>query len=158
MNAPVKGTTESVTSDGEIIRILPDDVVARFDEMVAGIPDAGGAGMEGILTMIAAATRPEQLDAPWSADGLGEYVGKRLTVTGLRKMASEYDGGLPWYLIVTGTDQTGADFTATTGSVSVVGQLIRAHAGGWLPLGVIPRLARKPSANGYYPMHLDIVG
>ncbi|MCL6626645.1 MAG: hypothetical protein K6T68_08695, partial [Alicyclobacillus shizuokensis] len=51
---------------------------------------------------------------------------------------------------------SGERLTVTTGSVSIVAQLARAVAIGALPLRCIPRVANKPTKQGYYPQHLEI--
>jgi len=46
----------------------------------------------------------------------------------------------------------------TTGSVSVVAQLVKAFMLGALPLYATIRKAERPTANGYYPQHLEVSG
>lgn len=132
--------------------------VATFERWLADVPDAGGSGIDGILEQIAAAETADELDAAWRANGLGRYVDTPIVVTGIRKMPSEFTTGLSFFLIVDGAVRaTGEKIAATTGSTAVVGQLIRAHAVGLFPLNVIPRLSKRPTEDGYFPMHLEII-
>ena len=65
---------------------------------------------------------------------------------------------LGWYLVVKcDQPEIGEEFTTTTGSVSIVAQLVRAHVAGWLPLLVVPKQSEKPTRKGYRPMHLELV-
>jgi hypothetical protein len=127
--------------------------------MIESVPDAGGDGFEGILRALAMATDVLDLDAPWRSQGLGELINTPLVLTGIRKMPSDYPGGLPWFLVADGAiAATGETVTFTTGSVSVVAQLVNAWRLEKFPLRVIPRQAERPSRSGYFPQHLEIVG
>ena len=137
---------------------VSERVLAVYEAGILAIPDAGGEGMENILAQLAGAQSPYQLDQPWQAGGLQAWRDRQIVVVGMRKMASDFEGPLPWFLILDCADPaTGETFTATTGALSIVAQLVIAHQNGWLPLQVIPRMAKKPTAEGYYPMHLDVV-
>lgn len=140
-------------------RAIQGDVIAAYESMIVDVPDAGGDGIEGILLAIATATSAAELDEPWRAGGLGRYVDEPIVVTGIRKMPSDFGaGGLAWFLIVDGAVRaTGEKVAATTGSISVVAQLVKAHNLGLFPLTVIPRLSKRPTADGYFPQHLEVV-
>lgn len=144
-------------AEGEVVT-LPAELEARYASLLEAIPEAGGDAVASILEAIAEAERPEDLDAPWRADGLGAYLGRRIVITAVRRLPSEYEGGLRWFLVLEGADAlTGERIVATTGSVSVVAQLAKAVALDALPLEVIPRAAERPSKAGYRPQHLEIV-
>jgi hypothetical protein len=132
------------------------DVIDTYESMIEQVPDAGNSGFEGILEAIALAGSAADLDAPWNANGLGKYAGVPLVVTGIRKMQSDFEGPLPWFLIVDGAVlSTGEKIAATTGALGVVAQLVRAHALGAFPWACIPRYSKRATAEGYYPMHLE---
>lgn len=141
-------------SQGVVIR---PETVEAFAAMAADIPEAGGDGFDALLAQIINAQDVNDLDAPWRSDGLTAYLGKRLRIDGLRRMASEFGGGLPFFLIVEAGDlETGERVTVTTGAVSVVAQLVRAWSLGAIPgWRVIPRQADRPSSSGYFPQHLE---
>lgn len=157
---------------GDVARIQPGDVIPVADSPVAlrkeiiaayearldTVPDAGGDGFESILAALLLATDVRDLDAPWRSAGFGELVNVPLILTGIRKMPSDYPGGLPWFLIADGAIvETGETVSITTGAVSIVAQLAQAHALDGFPLKVIPRQADRPSKSGYYPQHLELV-
>lgn len=149
---------ESAPVEGAIVpRPVHGDVIEAYEAMIASVPDAGGDGVEAILAQLAGITDPSKLDTPWRSGGLAEYAGRMIIVRGIRKMESDYDGPLPWFLIVDGQDaQTGDEIHLTTGATSVVAQLVKAFQLGAFPLAVIPRIAERPTPGGYYPMHLEV--
>jgi hypothetical protein len=126
--------------------------------MIADIPEAGGDGYASILAQLATAEHPDDLDAPWRSGGLEEFVNQPLVIRGIRKMPSDFQGGLPWFLVAdAAVVATGELVSITTGAVAVVAQLAKAHALGAFPWRVIPRQSERPSARGYYPQHLEVV-
>lgn len=146
------------TGDGGAV-VIRDETIAAFAAMASDIPESGGDGMEGIIAQLLQAEDATDLDAPWRADGLTAYLGRRLRIDGLRRMPSEFDGGLPFFLIVEAADlETGEKVTLTTGAVSVVAQLVKAWDLGSIPgWRVIPRQAERASSSGYYPQHLEVM-
>lgn len=140
-------------------QVIRRDVVEAYEAMIASVPDAGQDGVDGILAAIATAVDIRDLDEPWRSAGLEKLINVPIVVTGIRKVPSSFQGGLPWFLVIdAGIVATGELTTITTGSVSVVAQLVKAHQLGAFPLRVIPRQADRPSAAGYFPQHLEIVG
>jgi hypothetical protein len=138
--------------------LLRREIVEAYESALATVPDAGGDGFESILAALLLATDVMDLDAPWRSAGFGELVNVPLVITGIRKMPSDYPGGLPWFLIADGAIvETGETVSITTGAVSIVAQLTKAHQLGGFPLRVIPRQAERPSKSGYYPQHLELV-
>jgi hypothetical protein len=153
---PTEGATESTALEPRPIR---GDIITAYEAMLAEVPDAGNEGIEGILEQIATATSATELDEPWRAGGLGKFVDTPLVVTGIRKMPSDFGSGLAFFLVVDGAVRaTGEKVAVTTGSVSVVAQLVKAWSLGAFPMAVIPRLSKRPTKDGYYPQHLEIVG
>lgn len=137
--------------------VLRPDVVMAYEAMIADVPEAGGDGFEAILEAVARAANVSDLDAPWRSSGLEEWANLPLRITGLKRMPSDYDGGLPFFLVVEAFEGIdGQKVTITTGAVSIVAQLAKAWSAGWFPLDVIPRKAARPSARGFYPMHLEV--
>lgn len=138
------------------VRQVKGDVITYFEAILTEIPDAGGEGVENILEQIAAANDVTGLDEPWRAGGLGKYVDRPLRIDGIRKLPSDFGSGLSYFLVVDGADlETGEKVVATTGSMSVVGQLAKAWALGAFPCVVIPRLAKRKTKDGFYPQHLE---
>lgn len=146
-----------VSSDAPLV--LSVQVIDAYEAMIESVPEAGQDGFEGILEAIALAGDWRALDAPWRSSGMTELANQALVVTGIRKMPSDYPGGLPWFLVIDGANMaTGERIAVTTGAVSVVAQLVKAHQLDLFPLVVIPRVADRPSKSGYYPVHLEVRG
>lgn len=149
--------------DGELVPItdgepavLSPQVIEAYESMIETVPDAGGGGFDSILRAIATATDAADLDAPWRSEGIKEFANARLRVLGIRKMPSDFEGGLAWFLIIDAAIvATGEVIAVTTGALSVVAQLVKAHQLGAFPCIVTPRVATRPSRNGYYPVHLE---
>lgn len=156
-NAPA--TTNGTSAVVEIPRDeLPAQLVATYAPLLAAVPDAGTEGMANILEQIARASSLAQLDAPWQAGGLQQFRDRPIVVTGIRKMESDFAGGLGWFLIMDCADAlTGETFVATTGSVAIVAQLVKWWSLGDAPLKCIPRMAKNPTPSGFFPMHLEVV-
>ena len=147
----------AVVPAGEPGEPIPAQIVAAFEAMIADIPEAGGDAFASILGSIATAQDVLDLDAPWRSAGLEDLVNVPMVVLAVRKMPSDYQGGLPWFLVVdAATAEDGERITFTTGAVSVVAQLAKAWAMGALPLACTLRQSERPSRSGYYPQHLDI--
>lgn len=141
----------------EELQLYGDAQIAAVKSCVEAIPEAPEADALSIAAQVLKATSVESLDAPWKTEGLVSYEGIRLTVTGVRRLPSDFADGIGFYVIIDGVlTGTGEMVTFTTGSVSVVMQLGRAIQLDALPLAVIPRRAAKPSKAGYYPWHLEI--
>lgn len=154
-SSPVMDEDES----DETALALSDQAVAVFEPLLAMIPEAGGdgAGYETILRQLAQAQDASELDAPWRAGGLQLYQDTSLVITDIRRMPSDYQGGLGWFLVVDAVVKgTGERIAVTTGSVGVVAQLVKAYALGALPLTVIPRRSKKASKAGFYAWHLEM--
>lgn len=152
-------STETVPQDADVrpepIRVS-QGVVQVWEAMIDQVPDAGQDGVENILQQLAEATDASQLDEPWRVGGLGDLADRPIVVTGIAKMAAEFEGPIPYFLIVRGARlDTGESFTATTGALSVVGQLVRAYALDAFPWRCVLRIADRPSKSGYFPQHLE---
>lgn len=149
------GAVVPISEDGPVV--LRPDIVMAYEAMIADVPEAGGDGFEAILQAVLDAQGLQDLDAPWRSSGLEDWANLPLRITGLKRMPSDYDGGLPFFLVVQAVQPaTGEIVTITTGAVSIVAQLAKAWSAGWFPLDVIPRKAARPSARGFYPMHLEV--
>ena len=153
--APVKG--EVIERNGVSILSRLGEMERELRPMINAIPDAGGDGEVNIIEQIMSAASIEDIDAAWEARGLDQYVGKKITVTGLRKGVSDFADGIGIYLLIDAVDEDGRKVVLTTGSTSCVVQLIKAHTLQALPRTFIPRMAERASANGYFPMHLELV-
>lgn len=139
-----------------IVRQVEGQVIDYYESILDRVPDAGGEGIENILEAIAAAGDVAGIDAPWKAGGFGAYVDTPIVITGIRKMPSDFGSGLSYFLIADGAVRaTGEKVTATTGSMSVVAQLLKVWELDAFPVLVIPRISKRPTKDGFYPQHLE---
>lgn len=122
------------------------------------VPEANEDAQVDIIRQLLEAKDAGDLNAPFSMEGLQEWEGQPVRIDSIRQMPSDYEGGLGVYLICEVTEpRSGARKTVSTGSTTIIVQLVKAHIAGWLPLLVVPRFAKKPTAAGFTPMHLEIV-
>lgn len=140
--------------------VISPEKIAAAAMLMDAIPDADetGDGIDGIISTLLTVTDVQDLDAPWRSAGLSGLINEPIEVRDLRKRPSEYPGGIPFYLVITGAVlATGEVFTATSGAVSIVLQLAKAAQMGALPLRCIVREADRPSASGNFPQHLEVL-
>lgn len=132
-------------------------MMAKITEWFEQVPDGGGDGVLGILELIASAENPEDLDRAWNSAGFGQYLGYALRITNLRKLESDFEGGVSHYLIADAVvHETGEAVTCTTGSYAIMAQLLYANTKGWLPMDFVPHQAEEPTEKGFYPQHLKV--
>jgi len=141
-------------------KLLSDAQAAGVDltPLLAQVPEAEDDAYVRIIRQLMSAQSAADLNNPFDARGLEEYIDRPILVVGIHKMPSDFDEGLGVYLvvdIVTGPDDQHA--TITTGSVNCVVQLVRAYTMGAFPLACVPREAKRPTAKGYKPMHLEVI-
>lgn len=152
-------TKEVETTTTKAVDRKPSDAVREFAKMATMIPAQDPEqAVDSIIGQILAAGSVDQLDNPWRTDDLSELMGHHLEISDLKRMDSDYADGLGVYLVVRATElTTGEQVTFTTGSVSVVAQLVKAYASGWFPLRCMVVESERPSRNGYKPHHIEIL-
>jgi hypothetical protein len=80
-----------------------------------------------------------------------------MDIDNVRKHPSDFPGGPGWFLIADAVIvATGEITTVMTGSTTNMAQLLVARNLGLLPLRCVPRVAEKPTENGFYPQHLQV--
>ena len=133
--------------------------LAEFGKMAEQIPEVGGDGMDAMVARILSAESPEQLSSSWQSDNTRAYVDRQLQILSVKRAASDFADGWGIFLVVEAVnDADGEHVTFTTGSQAIVLQLVMAHAKGWLPLDVVVRQSKRPTKDGYYPLHLEVLG
>lgn len=148
-------TTKSKAIEAEAI----SPALVAFANLAERVPWNATDGIDGILGQIMAAQTVEQLADAWGSQNTENVLDRPLTVTGISKSPSEVGKELGFFLVVEYIDKTtGAQGVFTTGSISVVAQLCKAYVEGWMPLDVLVRKADRPTADGFYPMHLELIG
>jgi hypothetical protein len=159
VTADTEGQTRDQADQADSPVVISKRASEALTEALMGVPPTGDDGYERLLLQLAGASDPSQLDAPWRAEGMRAYINEPLEVRGLRRIESDYEGGLPFFLVVDAASiATGELVTFTTGSVTVVAQLAKANQLGAIPgWRVIPRQADRPSERGFYPQHLEVM-
>lgn len=157
MGEQVDEVTALQESNANILAALPGGLQV-FMKLLEQVPEPSDDVSAKIVLEILQAQNLEDLDRPWDVEGMRDHVDSILRVKAVTRMPSDYVGGLGWYLVCqVDQPEIGEEFTLTTGSVSIVAQLVRAHCAGWLPLQVVVRKSKKPTRKGYWPMHLELV-
>lgn len=140
------------------LAIMNDQNMAAFESFLSTVPEVDEGSYENILVKLMNASNVYELDSPFTTDSLAEYKDQPIDITSIRQAPSEFAGGLGVYLLIDLVDLgDGSESTVSTGSVSIVAQLVRANTLGLFPLRCIPRVAKKPTKKGYYPQHLEII-
>ena len=149
--------TQLAEYNAEVLDSQPG-IREAFMLMLVEVPEPADDAAASIVGAILNAGNVEDLDKPWDTEGMRDLVGQALTVHEITRRPSDFAQGLGVYLGCRVTvEAEAADMFVTTGSVSIVAQLVRAYTLGGLPLRVIPREAAKPTPKGYLPMHLEIL-
>lgn len=150
-------STQLAEWNQEQLRSVPG-LYEVFMKQLEEVPESGDDATARIVAQILAAETPDQIDAAWNAEGMRDWVDMVVQINSIKRMPSDFTAGLGWFLVCNVTALgSGEEFVLTTGSVSIVAQLVRLHTINALPIQVVPRKAAKPSKNGYFPMHLELV-
>lgn len=148
---------ELITYESQILTAA-QSVGLDLTPLLAQVPEADEDAYVGIIRQLLGAQSAADLQAPFSITGMQDYLDKAITVWAIKRMPSDFDSGLGLYLVCdiseAGKEQRKS---VSTGSTNIIVQLVKAHVAGWLPLHCIPREAKKPTAQGYTPMHLEVI-
>jgi hypothetical protein len=124
--------------------------------MVDELPEPDDDATERILAQLLRAKSTADLNKPWEAAGIQGYLDVPLRVLKVTRAPSDFEDGIGVYVVIHAVNvRTNEPVIATTGSVSILAQLIMAHRNGWLPATVIPRGPKRKPRNGRFPMHLE---
>lgn len=151
---------EVATQDTAGELVISEEVRAMFASMVVAVPDADdGEGQNRILLTLLNATNWDDLDAPWDSQGGKAYDGQEQRIDSIMRRPSRFAGGLGFFLVVTAElSDTKEKIVWTTSSLSITVQLVKAYTMGVLPILAKLVVADTPSARGYFPQHLEILG
>lgn len=145
---------------GVVIPPVSDATMALFAQMAVGIPEADdGGAYENIVLQLLNATDVDGLNAPWDTSDAEKLANHRLKIESVQRRPSDFNAGLGLYLVVKGVDMgTGETFVWSTGSISVVAQLARAHFLEKFPVIAELIISDTPTKNGYRPQRLNVIG
>lgn len=139
---------------GEVV--TADSINAYLTAILEELPMQDEGDVTGILAQIVNATTVEDLDSPWQSAGMGKYNGYAIEITSIKRLESDFPGGLGWYLLCEGTVlETGEYKAFSTSAAAVMAQLLVAWYGDMFPYKCYVRIATKPTKKGFYPMHLE---
>jgi len=143
-----------IKKTGEIA--TADTINAYLTAILEKLPMQDEGDVTGILAQIINAETVEDLDSPWQSAGMGKYNGYAIEIVRIKRMESDFPGGLGWYLLCEGTVMETGEYKAfSTSAVAAMAQLLIAWARGFFPYQVYVRIATKPTAKGFYPIHLE---
>src|SRR6185312_4716543 len=151
----VTSTELVIRQTGEIA--TADSINAYLTAILNELPMQGEGDATGILAQIINAETVEDLDSPWQSAGMGKYIGYAIEITSIKRVESDFPGGLGWYLLCEGTVMETGEYRAfSTSAVAVMAQLLVAWHRGFFPYQVYVRIATKPTKKGFYPIHLEL--
>lgn len=111
--------------------------------------------VHGIVARVLAAGSLEDVLNKQAVVKLKDYVGRPLTVLGVRWGESDYEGGVPFYAIVDAVvEATGEKVVASCGGQQVLAQLYMMAKHDWLPARVTVDTVERPTRGGFYPIWL----
>lgn len=133
-----------------------DSINTYLTAILEQLPMQDEGDVTGILTQIINADSVLELDSPWQSAGMGRYNGYALEITSIKRLESDFPGGLGWYLLCEGTVMETGEYKAfSTSAVAAMAQLLVAWSRGYFPYQVYVRIATKPTKKGFYPIHLE---
>ena len=160
MASSVKAHTpaDDPSESQEVALIQDRKLLEQFAEMAVMIPAEDGNGNESILRQILSASSWAELDKPWESSSIDDIIGLPLTITKVLRRPSTFAGGLGVFLVLFMQDKrSGKEYVKATGSLAVVGQVVRGYALGAMPMSVEWCKSKRPTEDGYYPQHLRLL-
>lgn len=149
------GTELVIKQTGEVA--TPEAINNYLTAIMEKLPEQDEGDISGIIAAIINAEDSDGLDSPWQSAGMKKFKNHAIRIDSIKRMDSDFSESLPYYLLCEGVVlATGEHQAFTTSSVSIMAQLLVAWDRKLWPLVVYPRVARKPTKKGYYPMHLEI--
>jgi hypothetical protein len=151
---PSKEVTETSEQTAEV-----SNIGQELRELIEAVPQSSNEDAQyRIVMQILEARDVTELDTPWesNAGGLGEYNDKQIVIHSIRRAPSSFKGGPGIFLILDVESEDGEHHVVTTGSVSVVVQLLKAFEFRAFPLACRPMVSKRQTAKGYWPQHLQI--
>lgn len=139
------------------LAMTPEAISAQFAHMGNLIPetesDDGGLS---IIGQLLGATSLDELSQPWAEKDQEALVDHELIIESVTRSPSDFAGGLGVFLVCKAYDATRDErVTFTTGSMSVVAQLVMVYTLDKFPVSCTLRKAKKASKAGFFPQHLE---
>jgi hypothetical protein len=153
-----KATKATPTKTTTALALSPEAALAEIPALFDAIPDVSDDPTPRMAAAILNADDPDDWESVFSGRSIKDSAGKKVRVVALRKLPSSYEGIVKQYLVAEIIDlETGEHDVMTVSSVISMLQLLKAHKEGWLPLDVEVKRKEKPTARGFYPIHLKVL-
>ena len=153
-------TPDDTATDGELVdtdRELHGSEVEKYLETMDRLPveDPEAVALE-IVARRLSAQNVQDLLAPMVVTGARDLVYRPLILQSVHFNRSAYEGAVQVYAIMDCTDRTtGERFTVSCGAGDVLAQLYKLVGWDALPIDVQIVQAARPTASGFYPLHLE---
>lgn len=136
---------------------LSRQTLEMFAEMATALEEYDTGGSDSILQGIFKAETLDDYNAIFEGDR-GMPLNKELKVTRVRYAKSDYEAGLPFYLVADVIDtRTGETKEYTIGATVPVAILTRASFLGQLPILIELVESDKPTKGGYRPINVHVL-
>ena len=152
--------TEVEVVRGQLVSSTPADQEAEVEAWIAEAESAMVDDPEvierAIVGRILTADTVDAILGTAEVTGAADMVGVPFTLTGVRWNPSGIATGLRFYALLEGRLLGNGDGVAISCSAkSVMAQAHQLSRKGLLPVDVVIRQAAKPTAAGFYPLHLE---
>lgn len=136
--------------------VLSEATLQEFARMASALEEYDAGGSDQILAEIFKAETVDDYNKIFAGDRELPQD-KMIRVDRVRYARSEFAAGLPFYLVVDGTDVGSGEVKQwVTGSTTVVAMLVRAAFAGHLPCVGFCRESDKPTKSGYRPINWNM--
>jgi len=125
-----------------------------FEEAAASMVADDPSADDMMLDILTAKTVEDVLGGSNNAIHLQDIIGKPFTIVKATLRESDYEAGLPAFVVLNVTFDDGTNGVVTTGASTVVAQCIRMHQLDAFPQRVNSYKSTKPTKAGYFPVQL----
>jgi len=132
----------------------PTHAMQLFQEAAASMVAEDPTSDDMMVDILTATTVDDILGGSNNAIHLQDIVGTPFTIDKATLRESDYDAGLPAFVVLHVTFDDGTKGVVTTGATTVVSQCIRMHQLNAFPQRVNSFKPSKPTKAGYYPIQL----
>lgn len=135
-----------------VVEEVRSNSMRLFEEAAASMVADDPSADDMLVDILTATTVDDILGG--NAIHLQDIIGTPFTINKATLRESDYDAGLPAFVVLNVTFDGGNNGVVTTGASTVVAQVIRMHQIGVFPQRVNSYKTTKPTKAGYYPVQL----
>lgn len=129
--------------------------VERYLGQAANVDDPDAAS-RAIVERIFEAETAEDILGGQQLDEAEAWLDKPFLLTGVRYNPSDLNESIGVYSVLEGKAGDGSDVKFSCGARNVMAQAWALHEKGFLPIGVVLKESKRPTARGYRPMWLEM--